>query len=735
MKQHNRITGLVERVTFHNPDNGFCVIKVKVYGKRDLVTIIGNSPTILTGEHVECFGDWINDKEHGLQFKTEVLKLTAPTSLEGIEKYLASGLIKGVGPIYAKKLVNAFGREVFSVIEQSPEQLRTVNGIGKARIEVICTSWQIQKSVRQIILFLHGHGISTARATRIYKEYGAEAISIVEANPYKLANDIKGIGFKSVDKIAQSLGIAEDSMIRLRAGVNYALSSAMDNGNCGLSINKLVSLSKHLLEVDQQLIVDAIDLEVADQHIVKEVVNNENCLFIKSLHVLEAKIAHTLVNMSRGKMSWPPIDSAKAIKEVMTETKLELSNSQQEAIKWVLCGRVSIVTGGPGVGKTTLINSIIKILSKKHVDILLTAPTGRAAKRLSEATGMAATTIHRLLGRNPDHEYHKTNPIKCRLLIVDEVSMLDIALMHAILKALPENAALLLVGDKDQLPSVGAGQVLSDIINSESVTVAALTEVFRQSQQSNIIVNAHRINQGLLPFTQQKTSSNADKANSSSSQLNDFFFIECDDPDNIAQSIVDLVKNRLPRKFNINPLTDIQVLSPMTKGILGTRALNLALQQALLPHTSIHDEVEAFGSLFKKQDKVMQTVNNYDKDVFNGDLGIISNINKDNQTVTIKFDNREVVYEYGELDEIIHAYAITIHKSQGSEYHTVIIPLSQQHYVMLQRNLIYTAVTRAKKLVIMIGQKQALKTAVGKNALDARYSTLKQRLVEITGWH
>jgi len=726
-EQNVRLTGLVERVTFHNPENGFCVIKIKVYNKKNLVTVISNAPLILAGEHVECSGQWIMDKEHGLQFKTVLLKSTPPTSLEGIERYLASGLIKGIGPVYAKKLISAFSDDVFNIIENEPLKLKSIAGIGEGRANLIKSSWETQKAVRRIILFLHSHNIGTARATRIYKEYGENAIAIVEQNPYRLANDIRGIGFKSADKIAESLGIDKNSILRARAGINYALTTAMDGGNCGLPKEQLIEVALKLLEIPQEIINKALENEIAENNVIVENINDKECVFLKGLVIQEQQIADSLVRISRGKLPWQVIDSDKAIKNIMEEIGISLSKSQQQAIKWVLRSGFSVVTGGPGVGKTTLINSIIKILGGLGVNILLAAPTGRAAKRLSEATGSAATTIHRLLKRNPDQEYHKTNPIKCQLLIIDEASMLDVPLMHAILKALPAIASLMLVGDIDQLPSVGPGQILSDIICSGGVTVVPLTEVFRQNQQSSIITNAHRINHGDMPILGQNQSSGT-----TTTTINNFYFIECDTPELALEQITSLTKTRLPQKFNISPFTDIQILVPMTKGIVGTRNINIELQNVLNPYINDDNEITAFGSCFRAKDKVMQIVNNYDKDVFNGDIGIIGKIDKNLQEITIRFDGREVIYAYGELDEIIHSYAITIHKSQGSEYPIVIIPLMMQHYTMLQRNLIYTAITRAKKLVIIVGQKKALKLAVDRASASRRYTTLKNRLVELT---
>ncbi len=481
-----QVTGVVERIAFHNTDSGFCVIRVKVKGERELVTVVGNSHTILVGEHIETIGRWVKDKEHGLQLKADIIKTAAPTSLEGIERYLASGLIKGIGSVYAKKLIQAFGTDVFTVIEKEDIKLRTVPGIGPSRAAKIKESWDSQRVIREIILFLYSYNISTSKATKIYKQYGTDAIAIIKQNPYRLAADIKGIGFKSADNIAESVGIAKNSMIRARAGVSYALATIMDNGNCGLSTNKLINLCRELLDISEELIITALQLEIDEGNVIKEVIEDEECIFLKSLAHAERQIAESIVHISRGKLSWPQIDSDKVINFIVDGSDLKLSSSQQQAIKWALCSKFMIITGGPGVGKTTLINSLLKIFKAEGVKILLAAPTGRAAKRLKEATNHQAFTIHRLLKKNLDQDIHTNVILQCQLLILDEASMIDVPLMHAVLKALPENAALFLVGDVDQLPSVGPGQVFSDLINSKCLTVVPLTEIFRQNQESSI---------------------------------------------------------------------------------------------------------------------------------------------------------------------------------------------------------------------------------------------------------
>ncbi|KJV57254.1 helix-hairpin-helix motif family protein [Orientia chuto str. Dubai] len=718
LPSNNQILGLVERITFHNPENGFCIIKAKVSHKKDLITVIGYSSAITVGQHIEASGIWVNDKEYGLQFKANTLKVSLPTNIEGIEKYLASGIIKGIGPIYAKKLVQTFGIDILTVIENQDAALKKVPGIGPVRAQKIWESWNSQKVIRDIMLFIHNYNIGASKAVKIYKAYGAEAINIIKSNPYKLVSDIKGIGFKSADNIAKAIGIPENSIIRAKAGINYALVTAMGNGSCGMPTDKLISLCHELLNIDVNLIIDALSFEINERNVAVENINGEECIFLKGLAYAELKIAELIVHLSKGKLAWPSI-SSNQITEYINKANIKLSSSQQKALTKALKSKVIIITGGPGVGKTTLINSIINILENIGVTILLAAPTGRAAKRLSEATQHSAYTIHRLVHSTPGQNARTITKLKCQLLILDEMSMVDVTTMYAAVSALPSTAALFLVGDIDQLPSVGPGQIFNDLIKSQKLPIVTLTEIFRQTNQSNIVSNAHRINNGLFPIFQ-------------SNQNNDFYFINSNTPEDAIAKIIELVQVRLPKKFSISPFTDIQILSPITRGTLGTKNLNTVLQKTLLPNNSANNEILVWGNIFKIGDKVMQIVNNYDKDVYNGDIGIISTIDHDNQNLVIDFDGKKTSYDFDELDEIVLAYAITIHKSQGGEYHTVIIPLMMQHYPMLQRKLIYTAITRAKKLVIIIGQKKALNIAIKKNAADLRYSTLKKRLIDIT---
>ncbi|ASC06828.1 Exodeoxyribonuclease V [Acetobacter pasteurianus subsp. pasteurianus] len=710
------LAGLVERVTFHNAENGFCVLRVKVRGQRDLVTVVGHAAMISAGEFVQISGRWFNDHTHGLQFKAEFLRASPPTTVEGIERYLGSGMIRGIGPVYAKKLVKAFGEAVFDLIEQEPGRLREVTGIGPKRAERIVGGWADQKVIREIMLFLHSNGVGTSRAVRIFKTYGQDAVRLISENPYRLAKDIRGIGFKTADQIARKMGIAPDAMIRVRAGISYALGEAMDEGHCGLPIGELLTSTAELLEVAAPLIETALALELEAGDVVADSVGETGCIFLTGLYRAEQSIAERLRACAVGRPPWPEIDAEKAMTWVEGKTGLALAPSQQEAVRLALRSKVLVITGGPGVGKTTLVNAILKIVTAKDTDVRLCAPTGRAAKRLSESTGLEGKTIHRLLETDPANGSFKrddTNPLTCDLLVVDEASMVDVLLMRSLLRALPDSAALLIVGDVDQLPSVGPGQVLADIINSDAVPVVRLTEVFRQAAQSRIITNAHRINEGRMPELSVEEGS-------------DFYFVEAAEPEVGLRKLLAVVKDRIPARFGLDPVRDVQVLCPMNRGGLGARSLNVELQKVLNPPGEV--KVERFGWTYGPGDKVMQIANDYDRDVFNGDLGVIDRIDIEEGELTVSFDGREVVYGFGELDELVLAYATTIHKSQGSEYSAVVIPLVTQHYAMLARNLLYTGVTRGRKLVVLVGQKKALAIAVRNQGGRRRWSKLREWL-------
>jgi exodeoxyribonuclease V alpha subunit len=595
------LAGLVERVTFHNADSGFCVLRVKVRGQRDLVTVVGHAAAIAAGEWVQMSGTWTNDRNHGLQFKAAFLKASPPTTLEGIEKYLGSGMIRGIGPVYATKLVRAFGEAVFELIEQQPARLREVTGIGPKRAARIIAGWADQKVIREIMLFLHAHGVGTSRAVRIYKTYGVEAVRLISENPYRLARDIRGIGFLTADRVAERLGIDKTAMIRVRAGICFALAEAMDEGHCGLPADELAVLTEKLIEVPPTLIETALGLELESGEVVADRVEGRRCVFLAGLHRAEQAIAERLRVLASGPPPWPEIDATKAVPWVEAKTSLTLAESQLAAVRLALRSKVLVITGGPGVGKTTLVNSILRILTAKGVEVALCAPTGRAAKRLSESTGLEAQTIHRLLETDPKTGGFKrddTHPLACDLLVVDETSMVDVPLMRALLRALPDRAALVVVGDVDQLPSVGPGQVLADVIVSGAVPVVRLTEVFRQAAQSRVIVNAHRINHGQMPELQATEGS-------------DFFFVEADEPGEGVRRLLAVVRDRIPARFGLDPVRDVQVLCPMNRGGLGARALNLELQQALNPPGELR--VERFGWTFCPGDKVMQVANNYDR--------------------------------------------------------------------------------------------------------------------------
>ncbi|WOJ91845.1 ATP-dependent RecD-like DNA helicase (plasmid) [Methylocapsa polymorpha] len=709
------LVGSVERVTFHNEENGFAVLKVKARGRRDLVSVVGHAASISAGEFIHAVGVWLTDRTHGLQFKADLLKTTPPTTAEGIEKYLGSGMVHGIGPKLAQRIVGAFGEATFEIIEANPEKLREVSGIGEFRAGKIAAGWAEQKAVRDIMVFLHSHGVGTSRAVRIFKTYGHDAIQVMTEDPYRLARDIKGIGFRTADAIAMKMGMTRVAPQRVRAGISFALQEATDEGHCGLPIETLIELAIKLLEVDKNILKSALEHELAHDEVVADAIGGEPCIFLRGLYLAERGVADRLLSLAQGSPPWPAIDAEKAIPWVEKRTGKVLAASQRTAIGMALQAKAAVVTGGPGVGKTTLLDAILHILAAKGVKILLGAPTGRAAKRMTEQTGLEAKTIHRLLEIDPMHGGFKRNaenPLDCDLLVIDETSMVDISLMFAVMKAVPSRAALLLVGDVDQLPSVGPGQVLSDIIASGAIPVARLTEVFRQAAESRIIVNAHRINRGETPEWPKR------------GEESDFWFVEAKDPEDGAAKVVELVRERIPRRFGLDPIHDIQVLCPMQRGALGARSLNADLQKALNPNPCAR--IEKFGAVFAPGDKIMQTENDYDRDVFNGDLGTVLRIDEAEGLLIAGFDGREVEYPFGELDALLPAYAMTIHKSQGSEYPAVVMTLATQHYTMLARNLVYTAVTRGKRLVVIVGQRRAMAIAVKSGAGRRRWTKLEE---------
>ena len=719
------LQGQIERITYINEENGFTIARVKVYGQRDLVTVVGNLMAPSPGEILKMKGEWTNHPKYGEQFKIIYYKSAVPASVYGIQKYLGSGLIRGIGPIMAKRIVKKFGKQTLDVIEKDIEKLAEVNGIGKKRIGMIKKAWEDQKEIREVMLFLQGHGVSSGYATKIFKQYGQASIQVVKENPYRLATEIFGIGFVTADQIAEKLGFDKNSELRAEAGILYVLHQLADEGHVYYPYEPLVEKCQEVLQVDREVIVNAFGTVAIDEQIVVEDLNedieefrvNNKAVYLAKFHVCETRIATQLKTLIKAPKSTREIDQDKAIEWVQKQLAITLAGKQVEAIRTAIENKVMVITGGPGTGKTTIINAILKIFSKLRVNIMLAAPTGRAAKRMSEATGHEAKTIHRTLEysiRKGGFQKNDEYPLNCDLLIVDEASMIDTILMHYLLKAIPPRATFILVGDVNQLPSVGAGNVLKDIIASEAVPVEELNEIFRQARESLIIVNAHKINSGEFPYLKP-----------SEQKLDDFYFIEQEDPDEVLKIILELTTKRIPRRFGLNPVEDIQILTPMHRGTVGAGNLNTELQKALNPG---EDGLLRGNRTYRIKDKVMQIKNNYDKEVFNGDIGRITRIDEEAQKVTISFDGRDVDYNYTDLDEVVLAYAVSVHKSQGSEYPAVIIPILTQHYILLQRNLIYTAVTRGRKLVVMVGTRKALAIGVKNDKTQKRYTYLRYRL-------
>jgi exodeoxyribonuclease V alpha subunit len=729
------LSGSVERITFYNSENGFTVLRLRPerrnlpgLNQEGLATVTGSLPEVTPGEFLKLSGRWEKHPQHGLQFTVEVCEQSLPASVEGIRRYLGSGLIKGIGPRLAERIVVCFGEKTLDIIENQPEDLHKVPDIGEKRIQIIRLAWQEQKRIKDIMIFLHGHGVSTNLAVKIYKQYGEQSLQVVQTNPYQLARDIFGIGFKTADKLARALGLAVDHPSRIEAGLIYALNEMSNEGHVYAPEETLIARACELLNLPAELIPDGIkrlsqedrvylDHFSMDKSQSDKNIHEETAVYLTPFYHGEVGVAERLQLLNRSTRIGeihsqdylPGTDNLSLIEN-------NLSPEQMQAVKVGLVNPVSVITGGPGTGKTTTLKTLIRVLKEEHKLYALAAPTGRAAKRLSEATGCPASTIHRLLGFSPGKgfQHNEDNPLPMDFLIIDEVSMLDLLLANHLLKAIKPGTHLILVGDVDQLPSVGAGDVLHDIIASGSVPVSRLTQIFRQASGSQIISNAHLINQGKMPLFP------ADNQ--------DCFLFSVETPEEAAQWVEDIVCQRIPNKFNLDPQSQVQVLSPMYRGPVGVDALNNRLQSRLNPPSSQKTEHSFFGQLLRLGDRVMQNQNNYDKEVFNGDIGHISQLLNEEQTLTVNFDGRHVIYEWSEVDQLTLAYAITVHKSQGSEFQAIVMPIMTQHYLMLQRNLLYTAITRAQKLCVLVGNRRAIRIAVNNNKVLDRYTALDIRL-------
>ncbi|HEY1189696.1 MAG TPA: AAA family ATPase [Gemmata sp.] len=772
----DQVTGVVERITHQNLDNGYRVLRVTARGHRDVVTVVGYVEQIVAGEYITATGAWVTDRNYGLQFKATEIKTNPPHTKEGIAKYLGSGLVKGIGPGYAKRIVEIFGEKTLEVIDSTPAMLTQVKGIGAKLVEKIRKSWEEQRESQKIMVFLQSHGIGTARAVRIYKTYGDQAIELIKANPYRLSADIWGVGFSTADQLAVSLGIPRDSPFRAQAAVRHVLQEETGNGHVGFPEELLRERAVQLTGIEPNGIIDAIEqLRITDE-IVRDSVgkacggrgrpapppgplpegrgrsdgprseverragsatsslprpegrgpgggappaSEEDLIFLKPFFLAELGVARSVRALAAGSHPLPEVNVETAVGWIEKKMGIAFAASQRAAIKSAVTNKLMVITGGPGTGKTTIVRAIIEMFHAKALRVLLTAPTGRAAKRLSESTGREAKTIHRLLEFNPQQRQFTRNaedPLDVDLLVVDETSMVDVVLMNKLLQAVPPYACVVLVGDVDQLPSVGAGSVLTDLIESKAVPVARLTEVHRQAESSWIVRAAHAINSGQEPRSAPPGGDG------------DFYFIEANEPEPITERIIQMVRDRIPARFHLDPFRDVQVLSPQVKTPLGVANLNRELQQALNPARPGVAEVKRFDSAFRVGDKVMQVQNNYDREVFNGDIGRIDAVDTEEQMLVVDYDGRPVEYEFSDLDELQLAYAVTIHKSQGSEYPAVVIPVHTQHFVMLQRNLLYTGITRGRKLVALVGSRKALGIAVRTADTKKRFSLLKWRI-------
>jgi exodeoxyribonuclease V alpha subunit len=720
------LEGQLERVVYSNDASLYTVAKLNIAGTNEPVTIVGKLSGISPGEVLKLSGSWEVHPKYGQQFRISDCSVQYPAKVEGIEKYLGSGLIRGIGPEMASRLVAHFGEKTLHVLEHSPEDLLSVEGIGKRRLEMIRKAWEDQREVRDVMIFLQGQGVSTGYSAKILKHYGRDAIQVLRKNPYRLAEDIFGIGFVIADSIAQKVGIPKDALIRVEAGILHVLEKMCEGGHVYGAYHQVIKQAQGLLDVRRSLLDAAFDNLLSSKRIVVEDLappvgnasNGEKAVYLKAFYAAEKGLATRLQALLSVPVQSLNTDAAGIRKVVQKRLAILLSREQWRALDTALSSKVSIVTGGPGTGKTTLVRAILAILEGAGKQVLLAAPTGRAAKRLAEVAGCEAKTIHRMLAydfKSGGFQKNERNPLDADVLIVDEASMVDVFLMYHLVRALPATAMLILVGDIHQLPPVGPGNVLRDMIDSKCVPAVYLKEIFRQARESLIIVNAHQINQGDFPTI----------PSARPNTLQDFYFIEQEDPEKVLSTILELCCHRIPARFDLDPLSDVQVLTPMHKGIVGTTNLNRALQQAL---NDSSDAIERLGRTFKRRDKVMQIRNNYAKEVFNGDIGVVSRLDGKKQKLTVEYDGHPVHYEFAELDELVLAYAVSVHKSQGSEYPAIILPIMTQHFVLLQRNLIYTGITRARELVVLVGTKQALAIAIKNDKPQRRLTRLSFRL-------
>jgi exodeoxyribonuclease V alpha subunit len=716
------LEGHIERITFQNEEDHFTIAKMRLKGRRDLVTVIGNLFSVSPGEILRIQGHYEQHAKYGLQVRIESYESLVPATVLGIEKYLGSGLVKGIGPEMAKRIVKQFGLTTLDMIEKDIQQLSKIEGIGPKRIGQIKEAWKEQKEIRRIMIFLQGYGVSTGLAFKIFKTYGQQAVTRIQENPYGLAADIFGVGFLTADRIAQKMGIEKNAPMRLQAGLTYILQQKSEEGQVCLPEETLIQAAVQQLEVDSSLLAPALkELIQKKQLHIQQTDGGETLVFLPYLDLSEEGIARRIGTLLKGR---PSNDrrAEEVIVQVEGTLRIHLSGQQKEAVRKALTHKIMIITGGPGTGKTTIIRSILEIFKQLDRRCILMAPTGRAAKRLSEVTHYPAATIHRGLGYNPKmggFQKNEEHPLPADLVVIDEASMVDTILMFHLLRAVPDSAVLILVGDIFQLPSVGPGNVLSDFIHSQRVPVVQLDQIFRQGEGSLIVLNAHRIHQGDMPILLKEDAG----------KNQEFYFLDQEDPETAARWILELVQDRLPKRYSLDPFQDIQVLTPMYKGAVGAENLNLFLQQHLNPEKR---SIQRGPRLYKLGDKVMQIRNNYDKEVFNGDIGRLSKIDPENQEVWVNFDGRFVVYDFSELEELVLAYAISVHKSQGNEYPAVILPVTIQHFILLQRNLIYTAVTRAKRVVVLVGTKKALAIGIKNNKPQLRHSFLKERLIKLS---